>query len=50
MADDLWMPKPAICELGGEIIEFDTFEAPALVDRILNGWGSFLGATLNPVG
>ncbi|WP_157934079.1 hypothetical protein [Microvirga ossetica] len=49
MADDLWMPKPAICDLGGEIIEIDAFEAPALVDRILDGWPSFRGATFVPL-
>jgi hypothetical protein len=45
MADDLRMPRPMICNRGGEIITYDAFETPALVDRILDGWTSFLGAT-----
>ena len=46
MADNLWMPRPAICDLGGEIIEIDAMQSPNLVDRLYNHWDTFLGATI----
>jgi hypothetical protein len=49
MADDLKMPRPMICDHAGEIVEFDAMQAPALVDRVLDGWTSFLGAALVPI-
>ncbi|WP_153885325.1 hypothetical protein [Microvirga tunisiensis] len=40
--------RPMIYDQAGEIIRFDAMQAPAIMDRVLNGWGSFLGATFVP--
>lgn len=53
-ADDHKLPRPILLTSGvnsvfadlgtGETISFNAFATPAIVDRVLKGWDSFLGA------